>query len=49
MVRRPAVAFTVFHLPVVPQHVSHQAHVKGFRRHDEYGMGLSLVYTPLDR
>ena len=37
------------YLPNIPQYISHQPYVKGFRHHDGYGMGLRIMYTWLDR
>jgi ABC-type transport system substrate-binding protein len=37
------------YLPSIPQYISHQPYVKGFRHHDGYGMGLRIMYTWLDR
>jgi hypothetical protein len=49
MARRAALALTLFYLPNVPQYISHQPDVKGFRHHDGDGPGLRLMYTWLDR
>lgn len=37
------------YVPNAPQYVSHPPHVKGFKHHDGYGLGLRLMYTWLDR
>jgi peptide/nickel transport system substrate-binding protein len=37
------------YLPNPPQYISHAPHVKGFKHHDGYGLGLRLVFTWLDR
>jgi peptide/nickel transport system substrate-binding protein len=37
------------YLPSWPQYVSHPPHVKGFKHHDGYGLGMRLLFTWLDR
>jgi peptide/nickel transport system substrate-binding protein len=41
-------AYYVF-LPTQPQYISHQPHVKGFKHHDGYGLGMRLAFTWLER
>lgn len=33
------------YLPAASQHISHAPHVKGFRHHDGFGLGLRLLFT----
>ena len=37
------------YVPNGPQYVSHPPHVKGFKHHDGYGLGMRLLYTWLDK
>ena len=37
------------YVPQWPQYVAHPPHVKGFRHHDGYGLGMRLLYTWLDK
>jgi peptide/nickel transport system substrate-binding protein len=37
------------YLPGTPQHISHAPHVKGFKHHDGFGMGLRLLFTWLEK
>jgi len=37
------------YLPTPPQYITHQPHVKGFKHHDGYGLGMRLLYTWLDK
>jgi peptide/nickel transport system substrate-binding protein len=37
------------YVPNAPQYISHPPHVKGFKHHDGYGLGLRLLFTWLDR
>jgi ABC-type transport system substrate-binding protein len=37
------------YVPNPPQYITHPPHVKGFKHHDGYGLGMRLAYTWLDR
>ena len=37
------------YLPTQPQYVTHQPHVKGFKHHDGYGLGMRLLFTWIDK
>ena len=37
------------YVPQWPQYVAHPPHVKGFKHHDGYGLGMRLVFTWLDK
>jgi ABC-type transport system substrate-binding protein len=37
------------YLPGTPQHISHAPHVKGFKHHDGFGMGLRLLFTWIEK
>ncbi|MGH7414001.1 MAG: ABC transporter substrate-binding protein [Candidatus Rokuibacteriota bacterium] len=37
------------YFPNSPQYISHAKHVKGFKHHDGYGMGLKFMFTWIDR
>jgi len=37
------------YLPAASQHITHAPHVKGFRHHDGFGLGLRLLFTWLEK
>ncbi len=37
------------YVPNAPQYITHPPHVKAFKHHDGYGLGMRLAYTWLDR
>jgi ABC-type transport system substrate-binding protein len=37
------------YFPNSPQYISHAKHIKGFKHHDGYGMGLKYMYSWIDR
>lgn len=37
------------YVPQWPQYVAHPPHIKGFKHHDGYGLGMRLVYTWIDK